>query len=212
MKPALSQFKKEIRHFSLVASMNLIIGVIAIAAGILYIIAAILGLTASLVTPELRVIAGAIALVSLGLGVSVLHVTLTISRGVRTLKNKLDAEGPAVTDDRITCLIVQMIAYYREIRQMLGTIILIGPLCGLCVFVLGIVTGFEAMSLTSTGFSLTLNNRVTILAQVLTLVIVVSSLLSSHYFTKFALAWNHRIAEIEASECALKEKLGLDDQ
>jgi len=212
MKPALSQFKKEIRHFSLVASMNLIIGVIAIAAGLLYIIAALLGLTSSLVTPDLRVIAGAIALVCFGLGVSVLHVTLTISRGVRTIRNKLDAEGPAVTDDRITCLIVQMIAYYRDIRQMLGTIILIGPLCGLCVFALGIVTGFEAMSLTSTGFSLTLNNRVTILAQVLTLAIVVSSLLSSHYFTKFAMAWNHRIAEIEASECALKKTLGMDDQ
>eukprot|EP00825_Cyclidium_porcatum_P020994 TRINITY_DN23559_c0_g1_i1.p1 TRINITY_DN23559_c0_g1~~TRINITY_DN23559_c0_g1_i1.p1 ORF type:complete len:213 (-),score=-15.97 TRINITY_DN23559_c0_g1_i1:410-1048(-) len=212
MKPALSQFKKEIRHFSLVASMNLIIGVIAIAAGILYIIAAILGLTTSLVTPELRMIAGVIALISLGLGVSVLHVTLTISRGVRTIRNKLDAEGPAVTDDRITCLIVQMIAYYRDIRQMLGTIILIGPLCGLCVFVLGIMTGFEAMSLTTVGFSLTLNNRVTILAQILTLAIVVSSLLSSHYFTKFAMAWNHRIAEIEASECALKKTLGLDDQ
>jgi len=212
MKPALSQFQKEIRDFSLVASMNLIIGVIAIAAGILYIIAAILGLTASLVTPELRVIAGAIALVTLGLGISVFHVTLRISKGVRTIRNQLDTEGPAVPDDRITCLIVQMIAYYRDIRQMLGTIILIGPLCGLCVFILGIVTGFEAMSLTSTGFSLTLNNRVTILAQVLTLAIVVSSLLSSHYFTKFALAWNHRIAEIEASECALKEKLGLDEQ
>jgi hypothetical protein len=212
MKPALSQFKKEIRHFSLVASMNLIIGVIAIAAGILYIIAAILGLTASLVTPELRVIAGAIALISLGLGVSVIHVTLGISRGLRAIKEKLVAEGPAVSDDRLTCQIVQMTVYYRDIRKTLGTIILIGPLCGFCVFILGIVNGLEAFSLTASGFSITLDSRVMLIAQIITLAIVVASLLSSHYFTKFAIAWNQRIAEIDASECALKKTLGLDDQ
>lgn len=212
MKPALNQFKKEIRHFSLVVSANLIIGAIAIAAGILYIIAAILGLTASLVTPEFRMIAGAIAMVCFGLGASVLHFTLGIFRGVRTIRNKLDAEGPAITDERITCLIVQMIAYYRDIRKTLGTIILIGPLCGLCVFVLGILCGFEAFALTPGGISLTLDNRVTILAQAITLAIVVSSLLSSHFFTKFAMAWNQRVVEIEASECALKKTLGLDDQ
>ena len=209
MNPALSQFKKEIRHFSLVTSANLIIGAIASAAGILYIIAAILGFTTNLVSPELRVIAGAIAMVCFGLGVSVLHVTRGIYRGLR---DKLDGEGPAVTDDRITCLIVQMTAYYRDIRKTLGTIILLGPLCGFCVFVLGIVTGLEAFSFMPAGFSITLDSRVTFLAQALTLAIVVSSLLSSHYFTKFAMAWNHRIAEIEASECALKKTLGLDDQ
>jgi hypothetical protein len=212
MTNALSLFRTEIRHFSLVASTNLIIGAIAITAGILYILAAILGLTTSLVSPEFRIIAGAIAMVCFGLGISVLHFTLSIARGIWTIKNKLDAEGPAITDDRITCLIVQMIAYYREIRKTLGTIILIGPLCGLCIFVLGIMTGLETFSLTPGGFSLTMNNGITILAQVLVLAIVLSSLLSSHYFTKFSMAWNQRIAEIEASECALKQKLGLDEQ
>ncbi|MDD1686341.1 hypothetical protein [Methanoregula sp.] len=211
MKPALSQFQKEIRHFSLVVSTNLIIGTIAIAAGILYIIAAILGLTTSLVSPEFRILAGVIAMVCFGLGVSVLHFTLGISRGIRTIKKKLDAEGPAITDDRITCLIVEMIACYRDIRRTLGTIILIGPLCGLCIFVLGIMAGLEAFTLTHGGISFTLNNRITILAQALTLAIVVSSLLASHYVTKFAIAWNQRIAEIETSECALKKTLGLED-
>jgi len=212
MNPALSQFKNEIRHFSLVTSANLVIGAVASAAGILYIIAAILGLTTNLVSPELRVIAGAIAMVCFGLGVSVLHVTLGISRGLRGIKDKIDREGPAVTDDRITCLIVQMTAFYRDIRKTLGTIILLGPLCGFCVFVLGIVIGLETFSITSSGVSFTLDNRVTILAQAITLAIVVSSLLSSHYFTKFAMAWNHRIDTIEASECTLKTTLGLDDQ
>lgn len=212
MNPALSQFKKEIRHFSLVASANLIIGAVASAAGILYIIAAVLGLTAGLVSPELRVIAGAIAMVCFGLGVSVLHVTFGISRGLKAIRDQLEREGPAVTDERLTCLIVQMTAYYRDIRKTLGTIILIGPLSGLCVFVLGIVNGLQAFSLTASGFSVTLDSRVMLLAQAITLAIVVSSLLSSHYFTKFAMAWNHRIAEIEASECALKKTLGLDEQ
>jgi hypothetical protein len=212
MNPALSQFKKEIRHFSLVMTTNLIIGTIASAAGILYIIATILGFTSTLVSPELRVIAGAIALVCFGLGASVLHVTLGISRGLGTIRDTIEREGPAITDDRVTCLIVQMTAYYRDIRKTIGTIILIGPLCGICIFILGIVTGLEAFSITSSGFSFTMDSRVALLAQALTLAIVVSSLLSSHSFTKFAMAWNHRIAEIEASEYTLKKTLGMDDQ
>lgn len=212
MNQALSQFKKEIRHLSLVTTTNLIIGALASAAGILYISAAVLGLTSSPLSPALPVIAGAIAMVSFGLGVSVLRITLDISRGLKAMTGRLEAEGPAVTDDRITCLIVQMTAFYRDRRKTLGTIILIGPLCGLCVFVLGIVLGLEAFAITSSGVSVTLDSRVTLLAQVLTLAIVVASLLSSHYFTKFAMVWNHRIAEIEASECAFKKTLGLDEQ
>ena len=212
MKPALIQFQKEIRHLSLVTTTNLVVGAIASAAGILYILAAVLGLTRSPVSPELPVIAGAIAMVCFGLGVSVLRITLDITRGVQAIRNRLDAEGPGITDDRITCLIVQMTAYYRDVRKTLGTIILAGPLCGLGIFVLGILTSLEAFSLSPAGISLTLDNRVTILAQVLTLAIVVSSLLSSHYLTRFAMAWNQRVAEIEASECALKKTLGLDDQ
>lgn len=208
----LSQFKKEIRHLLLVTTTNLIIGALASAAGILYIIAAIFGLTSSPVSPALPVIAGAIAMVSFGLGVSVLRVTLDISRGLKTIKSRLEAEGPAVTDDRITCLIVQMTAWYRDTRKSLGTVILVGPLCGLCLFILGILTGLEAFSLTPAGVSFTLDSRITLLAQVFTLAIVIASLLSSHYFMKFAVAWNHRIDTIDASECALKKTLGLDDQ
>lgn len=212
MQSTLIQFQKEIRHFSLVTSANLFIGTIAIAAGMLYIIAALLGLAAGDVSSEFRIVVGAIALVCIGLGVSVLHGTLDISNGVRAIKKTLAAESPAITDDRVTCLIVQMTAYYRNIRTKLGTVILVGPLCGFCVFVLGILTGLEAFSFTSSGFSVTLDNQVTLFAQCLTLAIAVLSLFSSYYFTKFAMAWNQRIAEIDAAECALKKNLGLDDQ
>jgi hypothetical protein len=210
MTPALDQFRREIRHLSLVTSANLVIGAIASAAGILYILAAVLGLTASPVSPSIPLIAGALAMVCFGLGASVLRISLAIARGFGGVRSRLDAEGPDVADDRLTCLIVQMTAYYREIRKTIGTIILVGPLCGCCIFLLGILTGLEAFSLSSAGVSFTLDSGVTLVAQVLTLAIAVASLLSSHYFTRFATAWNHRIETIDASECALKQTLGLD--
>jgi hypothetical protein len=45
----------------------------------------------------------------------------------------------------------------------------------------------------------------------LTLGISLASLLSSGYFSKFARVWEGRLHEIGEAECALKEKLGLDE-
>ncbi|NMB79112.1 MAG: hypothetical protein GYA23_08470 [Methanomicrobiales archaeon] len=211
MKPVVNQFRTEVGYFCLVSTMNLVVGAIAIVSGLLYIIASVLGLTNSMASPELRLLTGVVAMICFGLGVSAFHTTRRISAGVREVRDLLDAQDPSLSYERITCLIVRMLAHYREIRRTLGTVILIGPLCGLCLFLLGILTSLETFSCGPGSFSITLDNRITILAQVLTLAILAANLASSYYLTKFAVAWNNRLAEIEESECALKASLGLDE-
>jgi hypothetical protein len=209
---ALIQFRTEIRQFYIVCILNIIFAALAMAFGISYIISAILGLTTGLLaTPGPRMLIGAIAMICFGLGLSWLLSTIRIFHGVDDLHSNLDGEGSAITDNRITCLIVQMLALYRDNRKTIGKMIRGCTFGGICFFSLGIGTSLEAISIISNGIMFSSKNLVVIPAMLLTLGIAVVSLLSSYYFSKFAKVWDQRLHEIDESECALKKNLGLDE-
>jgi hypothetical protein len=212
-KQALIQFRKEIRQFSIICILNLVFAALAMAFGISYLISAILGLTTGLLSSSgLAMLTGAIALACFGLGLSWLFSTLRIFEGVDDLKSKLDGESLAITENRITCLIVQMLALYRNNRETIATMIRSCTFGGICFFALGIGTSLEAISLLSDSITFTINNLLVIPAMLLTFGIAGVSLLSSYYFSQFAKVWDRRLHEIDAAECALKKTLGLDDQ
>jgi hypothetical protein len=217
MNPALSQFQTEIRQFYLVSLLNLVFAAIAIAIGVQYIVTAILSQTIDPaipgfpMIPGLRIFTGAIALICFGLGISWIHSTVRIFEGIVKIKEDLGRSGDAITDERLTCLIVRMLAHYRDNYKTIRTMILVCTLGGVCFFVLGIANSLKALSVTSGGFSFTLDNLLLIPAMLLTLGIALASLLSSYYFSKFAKVWDRRLHEIGKSECTLKKTLGLDE-
>ncbi|MFA4848565.1 MAG: hypothetical protein WC626_02445 [Methanoregula sp.] len=217
MNPVLSQFQTETRHFFLISILNLVFAAIAIAIGVQYMVTAILSQTIDPVIygfpvmPGLRIFTGAIALICFGLGISWILSTVRIFEGIVTIKDDLEKAGDAITDERLTCLIVRMLAHYRDNYKTIRTMILVCTLGGGCFFVLGIANSLKALSVSSGGFAFTLDNLLLIPAMLLTLGIALASLLSSYYFLKFAKVWDRRIHEIEESECTLKKKLGLDE-
>jgi len=214
----LSRFRTEIRHFFLVSLLNLVFAAIAIATGVQYIVTAIMGQTLDPVVPGFPVISGIriltpiIAMCCFGLGIGWIIATVRIYEGIVIIKDDLRKGGEAITDDRLTCLIVRMLAHYRDNRRTVGTMILVCTLGGACFFVLGIANSLKVLSVSSGGFAFTLDNLLLIPAMLLTLGISLASLLSSYYFSKFAQIWEQRLREIGESECALKQKLGLDEQ
>jgi len=218
MTNTLSQFKTEIRHFFLISLLNLVFAAIAIAIGVQYMVTAILGQTLDPfipgfpMIPGLRMLSGAIAMICFGLGISWILTTVRIFEDIVTIKDDLDKDGDAIADERLTCLIVRMLAHYRDNRKTVRTMILVCTLGGLCFFVLGIANSIKVLTISSGGFAFTLDNLLLIPAMLLTLSISLASLLSSWYFSKFAQVWDGRLHEIGESECALKTKLGLDDQ
>jgi hypothetical protein len=217
MTNPLSQFRTEIRHFFLVSLLNLVFAAIAIAIGVQYMVAAILGQTLDPfipgfpVIPGLRMFTGAIVMICFGLGISWILTTVRIFEGIVTIKDDLDKEGDAIADERLTCLIVRMLAHYRDNRKTIRTMILVCTLGGGCFFVFGIANSLKVLILSSGGFAFTLDNLLLIPAMLLTLSISLASLLSSYYFSRFAQVWERRLSEIGDSECALKQKLGLDE-
>ena len=218
MNPVLSQFRTEIRQFFLVSLLNLVFAAIAIAIGVQYMVTAILSQTIDPVIPGfpgmlgLRIFAGAIALICFGLGIRWILATVRIFEGIVTIKDDLEEAGNAITDERLTCLIVRMLAHYRDNHKTIRTMILVCTLGGGCFFVLGIANSLKVLSVSAGGFAFTLDNLLLIPAMLLTLGIACASLLSSYYFSKFAKVWDRRLHEIDESECTLKKTLGLDEQ
>jgi len=218
MTNTLSQFRTEIRHFFLVSLINLVFAAIAIAIGVQYMVTAIIGQTLNPLIPGFPVIpgfhifTGAVAMVSFGLGIRWILSTVRIYEGIVTIKDDLTRNGDAITDERLTCLIVRMLAHYRDNRTTIRTMILVCTLGGVLFFVLGIANSLKVLSVTSTGFAFTVDNLLLIPAMLLTLGISLASLLSSYYFSRFSMVWERRLHEIGESECSLKQKLGLDEQ
>ena len=211
MKPALIQFQKEIRHFYLVSFANLVFAALAIAVGVTYIIAAVLDLTGAPVIPGFHIITGIVAMVCFGLGLSWLFSSIRVYEGVEEIKDDLDAAGDDITETRITCLIVRMLAHYRDNRTTITTMIRVCTLGGASFFILGIATSLESISVLSDGMGFSMNYFRVIPAMLFTLGIALTTLFSSWWLSKSANAWDQRIAEIDASECALKTTLGLDE-
>ena len=218
MTNTLSQFRTEIRHFFLVSFLNLVFAAIAIAIGVQYMVTAIIGQTLDPlipgfpVIPGFRIFTGAVAMVSFGLGIRWILSTVRIYEGIVTIKDDLTRNGDAITDERFTCLIVRMLAHYRDNRTTIRTMILVCTLGGVLFFMLGIANSLKVLSVTSTGFAFTVDNLLLIPAMLLTLGISLASLLSSYYFSRFSLVWERRLHEIGESEWSLKQKLGLDEQ
>jgi hypothetical protein len=208
---ALIQFRTEIRFFFIICLLNIVFAAMVMAFGIIYVITAVLGLPTGLDTPLIRILIGGIAMVCFGLGIQWLFATLRVFEGVEEINDNLDAEGTAIADNRITCLIVQMLAHYRDNRATIAKMIRVSMFGGVCFFGLGIGTSLEFLSISSGNISFTLNNLLVIPAMLITLGIAFASLLSSAYFTKFSKTWDRRLHEIDESECTLKKTLGLDE-
>ncbi len=206
------RLRREIRHFYLICILNIVFAALAMAFGVNYIVAAVLGPATGFTSPEIRMLTAAVAMVCFGLGISWLISTIRIFEGIEVIKDRLDEEGVSITDDQITCLIVRMLAHYRDNRKTIRTMIRVCTLGGCGFFVLGIATGLESLIVSSDGIAFSINNLLIIPAMLLTLGIALASLSSSYYFSKFAKVWDQRLAEIEESECTLKKKLGLDEQ
>jgi hypothetical protein len=155
---------------------------------------------------------GAVALICFGLGINWLLPTLRIFEGIKSIRDILCSSGEHLPEDRITCLIVRMLAHYWDNRKTIRTMILVSTIGGCFFIILGIITGLRAVFLTGGGVVVAPDSPVLIPAIFLTLGIAFASLLSSYFFSKFAKVWDQRLREIDESECTLQEKLRLDER
>jgi hypothetical protein len=210
MPENLPRFKKEINCFFALVLLNLVFGAMAMAFGMQFIVASILGLTGLQGTIILRALTGAFAMVCFGLGFSWVLFSAKILKGITMIRREFrDHQGP-VPEETLTCWIVRMTAHYRGNKKTIRNMILVCTLGGFCFLTLGLLNSLEFFSFSLSSGSFSLNSYLLIPATLLTLGVAMVSLLSSYYFMKFSKTWDNREDEISRSESELAEKLGLN--
>lgn len=205
-----SHFYHELNSFFLVTLLNVVFGALAMAFGIQYIVASVLGLTDEEPLSLIRIVTAAISMVGLGLGLSWMVSSVEILDGIDDIRNFLKENTKPVSDEITTCGIVRMIAHYRGHRKTIRTMILVCTIGGFCFLALGIISSIEFFSFSLTSGTITLNSYLLIPSALLALSVALVSLASSFYFSKFSRAWDLREDEISRGEHELAETLGRD--
>lgn len=206
----LARFKSELNSFFALILLNLVFGAMAMAFGMQFIVASVLGLNAGQGPEGIRILIVALSMVFFGLGLSWVVFSARVLKGVTLIRREFRRHKGPVPDETLTCWIVRMTAHYREHRKTIRHMILVCTLGGFCFLILGLLTSLESFSIGPTSGTFALNNYLLILSAILTLGVAVVSLLSSYYFTKFSDAWDLRQDEISRSEHELAEQLGRD--
>lgn len=205
-----SHFYHELNSFFLITLLNVVFGALAMAFGIQYIVASVLGLTDEEPLSLIRIVTAAISMVGLGLGLSWMVSSVEILDGIDDIRNFLKENTKPVSDEITTCGIVRMIAHYRGHRKTIRTMILVCTIGGFCFLALGIISSIEFFSFSLTSGTITLNSYLLIPSALLALSVALVSLASSFYFSKFSRAWDLREDEISRGEHELAETLGRD--
>jgi len=210
MNEALIRFAGEVRHLSRISILNIVFAALAIAAGVLYIVNAVPGQDGGMESPYLRAVTAVVAMAALGLGISWLRSITRVFRGVRDVRRSLDSFDGAMTEEQGTCLIVRMLAHYRDNRTTIRRMILVCTTGGCMFFLLGIFSSLELFAITGTGGQFSLNAARLILPMLISLGIGIVSLISSHSFNQFSRSWDRHLENIDGSEIILKRSLGLE--
>jgi hypothetical protein len=208
----LVRFKKEINSFFALVLLNLVFGAMAMAFGMQFIVASVLGLTMGQTTLVLRMLIGAFSMVCFGLGLSWVLYSARVLKGITMIRREFRYHKGPVPDETLTCWIVRMIAHYRGNGKTIRNMILVCTLGGFCFLLLGVLNSLEFFSFNLSSGSFMLNSYLLIPSALLTLGVAVVSLASSFWFTKFSKTWDLRQSEISRLEQELAKNLGRTDK
>ena len=214
-EPALIQFRTEIRHFSRLSLLNHIFAALTITLGMIVIFRQVLPSLLHVTTPmtpgfsPVIVMAGIITTFA---GIGWLRVSIQIAEGIRPVREEADERGDAMSDEELTSLIIRLLAYYRDNRDAIRTMVIVCTVGGLCLFLLGCMYGLEYLSVSGDGAEFSDDVFLIIPALLLMPAVAIVSLFSSWYFSKFSRIWDFRIKVTEQSEMLLEKTLGMDRQ
>ena len=204
-----TRFRRDLNSFFVVTLLNVVFAAQAIAIGVTYVLAAVLGTADLPAEPTFRLLAGALALISFGLGLAWIRSSARVLRGVALIRRPFRRrQGPA-SDEEITRGIVGMVAHYRENRATIRTMVLVCIAGGLfflaqgLVSVMGIAAPVAFGPLATNGFALATS-------AVVNAGLGLVGLLSAYYFNRFSRSWDLRLEETARAEERLKSAMGID--
>lgn len=207
-----TRFRRELNSFFGVTLLNVVFAAQAMALGIAYMVAAALGTPEIPAEPALRILAGALALASFGLGIAWIRSSAVILRGIALIRRPFRRRSGPASEEEVTQGIVRMVAHYRENRATVRTMIIVCVVGGLFFLAQGLVSALESVSLSFSAGSVTLNAFALIPSAALSLGIGLVGLLSAYYFNRFSRSWDLRLEETARAEERLRNAMGIEER
>jgi hypothetical protein len=198
----LTRFTNELNSFFVLVLMNIVLGSLAIAFGVQFIVTSVQGFTPEPSLLLFRILAGSLAMVSFGLGIAWIIFSVRIFEQVEKIRSEFSDPNDEVPDEVLTGGIIRMLSYYRENKKMIGTMVLVCTLGGFCFLALGILNSVQNFSAPDT-----LTRLLSVSAAAINLTIGIVSLMFCRYFRHYSAAWDRRLEEADRSEYALKHAM-----
>jgi hypothetical protein len=201
------QFRDELNSFFRLALLNMVFGALAMAFGLQFMIAAVLGLPLVQTSPLLRVFAGAISMLGFGLGLLWIVTSTKVLRGIKGILREVKSYNGPVPAEILTGWIVRMIAQYRENKKILTWMITISRLGGCCFVTLGIVCILQGVTNGNNGGGNWMDLTFPFMAGAINLTIGIVTIMISIVFHRYSAAWERRLDETAKNEKILGQVL-----
>ncbi len=203
-----STFHAEARSFFMLSLMNIVFAAMAVAFGISAVVVNVPQLAAGMgILPLLSLLLGGIAA---AVGIGWLAESAQILGDVDDLRD--EANGLQEGDEDLLRLMIGMMALYRERRPTVQRMILVSRIGGAIFLFLGVVRAIQLAGLAgSMGSALeTYAVYLGIGGVLVTAGMAAAALLVSILFSRYAAAWEDRLAETARAEAALQGTLERD--
>ena len=206
MEELKTKCKNEIRSFFGLTLVNLMIAALIMAFGIslgVTQLLALLELGKIQPIPVLLISVGVIAVIA---GVYWLVKTAEILDGVEHINSAWEQISKHDSQDKITGLLVQMIAHYRKNQPIIDTMTILGRIGGVIFLVAGTLSLVYAVNiLLTTG--IVIESISQLAGSIIAFGVGIGSLLIAKYFKRYSGVWQSRLQEEHNIQKALKKKL-----
>jgi hypothetical protein len=204
-----TRFRRDLNSFFVVTLLNVVFAAQAIAIGVTYVLAAVLGTADLPAEPTFRMLAGVLALTSFGLGLAWIRSSARVLRGVALIRRPFRRrQGPA-SDEEITRGIVGMVAHYRENRSTVRTMVIVCIAGGIFFLAQGLAA-ILGLASPFTGNLYGPGPSALVASAVVNAGLGLVGLLSAYYFDRFSRSWDLRLEETARAEERLRNAMGID--
>ena len=200
------KFKDEVRSFFGLTILNLVFGALVLALGISLATTRVLDLieTGRLLAMPLILIG--LGIIAIACGFYWIIKIAEIMDGIDDIKTAYDKLSKDSDQEPITCLIIQMMAYYRSNKSTISKMIVLGRIGGILFIIAGSI-GIISSLVPIASDGLLWENISQIIGGIVAVGVGIAGLVVAHYFRIYSKVWDVRLQETMKIEDALQQKL-----
>jgi hypothetical protein len=198
------QFGKEITSFFVLVILNLMLGALSMAYGLQVVMLTLMAYSGGGI-PSLFASAAVIiiGIAGMGIGIFWIKTSAKILNGIKKIREEYRNHSGPVPAETLTGWIVAMLAHYRENREVIRQMALIGTIGGAVFLAFGITNLIQGIQIVSSGGD-QLSGYLALVASAVNLIIGLVTIHFARGFRTYAGVWDIRLDQAGRGEESLK--------